>query len=183
MYDAICEGQRRELPWLLIDDSILGPKTAVSRRTWDSHDHILCKIGMTTKSHVSARLVEWENTCKHPVVNLTPERVQELQRTDTDTLSRLLSRLSISHKQKKPLNLSTYREGGFWVTATGSHSLPAVENAIHRHLWARLGQGLIYCHGCDPNGLKRHKEWFKVPIAQLPWLLHTVDAFCRGSTN
>lgn len=183
MYDSILEGGRRgrlELPWLLVDDSIVSPAAAAARQPWNSRSHILCKIGMTTNSSVSARLLQWENACKHPVVNLTPETVAPLLNRDT-TLARLLSKLTISRNTPShELIVPSYRDGGFFVAARGSLSLPMVENAIHRYLWARLGQGLVYCYGCDPNGLKRHKEWFRVPVSELPWLFRTVDSFCRG---
>ncbi|QLL30489.1 hypothetical protein HG536_0A03060 [Torulaspora globosa] len=190
MYDAILEGGRRELPWLLVDDSVLSPATAVARRPWSNHTHILCKIGMTTNRSVSARLQQWQHACKHPVVNLTPETVEPLlstQRNRETTLSRLLSKLTISRSKtptcRRELNVPSYKDGGFWVAARGSLSLPMVENAIHRHLWARLGQGLVYCYGCDSDGPKRHKEWFRLPISELPRLFRTVDSFCRGVSD
>lgn len=179
LYDSLAAGHRSKLPWLLIDDSVLSPTNTI-RRPWDSHSHILCKIGMTTKSKVSTRLLEWENSCKHPVLNLTPDRVATLcSRNSATGLSRLLSKLFLT--PSKPTittkNLQTYHNGGFWVP-TGE--LPAIEHAIHRHLWQRYGQGLIYCHGCDPSGKKRHREWFRVPVCDLPWLLTTLDRFCQG---
>lgn len=178
MYESLAANHRSKLPWLLIDDSVLSP-TTTARRPWDSRSHILCKVGMTTKSKVSTRLLEWENSCKHPVLNLTPDRVATLCSSRAGTgLSRLLAKLSLGARRAAPsaASLETYQDGGFRV---GSAQLAATEQAIHRHLWQRYGQGLIYCHGCDPTGKKRHREWFRVPVHDLPWLLSTLDRFCQ----
>lgn len=184
LYDSLIDGKSNPLEWLFIDDSVLTP-TSVKKRQWDSKTHILCKIGMTTKSSVTTRLLEWQNTCKHPVVNLTPDKVYSLcyKESAKSKLSQMFRKLSINaNKENNPesINLHTYRDGGFWVNGKGSQTLPVIENAIHKHLWRKLGQGLVYCHGCDPSGKRRHREWFKVAVKELPWLLQTVDSFCLG---
>lgn len=192
MYDSLVDGKLTNLNWLFIDESVVSPKTR-KKQKWFSDRHILCKIGFTTKASVSTRLLEWQNTCKHPVLNLTPDKVELLRkRPNSNRLSKMLQALSITEGRNKKetqsspvLNLRTYVNGGFYTDGKGPESLQMIENAIHKMLWRKYGQGLIYCYGCDPAGNKRHKEWFNVMISDLPWLLKTIDSFCLGqkSTN
>lgn len=182
MYDSLLARNVADLNWLYVDDSILHSNG--KRHHWSSNDSILCKIGMTTRSCVSTRLLEWQNSCKHPIVNLTPERVHSLcnQRKKSEKLTNMFSRLTLS--QSKDPNqsfmpqLRTYRNGGFFADGEGMQTLAAIENRIHKRLWQRYGQGLIYCYGCDPEGNTRHKEWFRVPKKELPTIFRYIDSLC-----
>lgn len=187
LYDSLLSGKLRELDWLYVDESILAPNK-VPRQRWVDNLQILCKIGMTTRSSAGARILEWQNTCKHPVLNLTPGRINALcnHQHPVSGLSKMFKKLSIKSKQPGEaqgphnLKLRTYQNGGFYVDGKGSRTLQEIENAIHKLLWRKYGQGLVYCYGCDPTGHKRHKEWFRVTIKELPWLIQTLDGFCAG---
>lgn len=180
MYHSLVTRTVADVDWLYLDDSILSSRGR--RRHWSSNDQILCKIGMTTRSSVTTRLLEWQNTCKHPVVNLTPERVHLLRDSNRDskTLSRLLGKLSLkgSKPQQSGSKLQTYQNGGFYADGKGPRTLPTIENVIHKQLWKRYGQGLIWCYGCDPEGHTKHREWFRIPIKELPLLLTYIDGIC-----
>ncbi|SCU89957.1 LADA_0F00804g1_1 [Lachancea dasiensis] len=147
---------------------------------------------MTRKPTVLARLLEWENSCKHPVTGLDPTKVQELCRSvriehrSSKSLVRLFQKLSISkHKSQAPMEhhlaqLSGFRDGGFYVA--NDRSLKDIENRIHQFLWKRYGKGLIYCYGCarSQGEPKRHNEWFLVPISQVPEIFRVVSGLCSG---
>lgn len=182
MYDSLLSRNVADLDWLYVDDSILIPDG--KRHHWSSNDLVLCKIGMTTRSSVSTRLLEWQNTCKHPVINLTPERVHLLCNFSKKRhkLVTMFSKLSLKeHEEQKTTSvcqLRTYRDGGFFADGKGRQTLAAIENDIHKWLWKRYGQGLIYCYGCDPKGHTRHKEWFRIPRKKLPSILQYIDLLC-----
>lgn len=186
MYNSLLCGKLEELDWLFVDDSILSPDK-LARRKWIDDCQILCKIGMTTKPSVSTRLLQWQNTCKHTVVNLTPDKVELLcnRRDSEKSFSKMFQKLSIKSTKKTKNSIAerllTYRDGGFYVDHRGKRPIEEIENAIHKLLWKKYGQGLIYCYGCDPSGKKRHKEWFRITIKELPWLLQTIDAICHGN--
>lgn len=182
--------KKSQLDWLYIDKSIISQKKENQKRQlWNDRENILCKIGMTTKPMVSTRLLEWQNTCKNPVINLTPDRIKQLiYAYDTKTkkinsISTLLSKLELKKekpqsRQESPLDLLTYKDGGFFIDGTSNLNLSEVENRIHRFLWEKYGKGFIYCYGCDPMGQKRHTEWFHLPIRDLSSVMRTIDAFC-----
>ncbi|CAI4053501.1 hypothetical protein SKDZ_16G2330 [Saccharomyces kudriavzevii ZP591] len=160
---------------------------------------------MTRRETVDLRLLEWQNTCKHPIINLTPEKVNKLYQlklksTNKNTRSNKVLSISLSNLQKKmeklfikdknhlpkpPFlehkvsKLYTYKDGGYFIDGKGSIRLPDIENAIHRFLWKKYGKGLVYCYGCDPSGKKRHTEWFNVPVLELPSVLGIIDSFCH----
>lgn len=172
------------MDWLYLDESMLN--TRGKRRHWSSNDQILCKIGMTTRSNVDTRLLEWQNTCKHPIINLTPERIHFLceSRRNSNSLTKLFDKLSLNKSKIQQSNskLQTYTNGGFYTVYKGPKTLAAIENSIHRQLWQRYGQGLIWCYGCDPEGHTRHKEWFRIPIGELPLLIKYIDRVCSGAS-
>ncbi|CCD23344.1 uncharacterized protein NDAI_0B03090 [Naumovozyma dairenensis CBS 421] len=181
-------------------------KTHREQKSWNSPDTILVKIGMTTKKNVALRLQEWEKTCQHPVINLSPERVRNLlsgreefmnnDKSDVKTLTKWMKKLSLHKKDSKKVKISaegpikrqpeilqTYKYGGFFHDGTGHTSLQEIENSIHRLLWKQYGKGLVYCYGCDPTGQRRHTEWFNIPIQKLPYVLHTIDSFCLSQNE
>lgn len=148
--------------------------------------HILLKIGMTSKGTVRSRLLQWTNACKKPVVNLTPDRINEL-------LSSLVARnptlhalddMNSSTKNLRgwPLqNLHNYQDGGFYnapVLDNSRFSLKEKEKQIHQHLWHSYGRGFFYCMECDPKGARRHSEWFQVPIIELPGIMQYINSIC-----
>ena len=182
MYHSLITRSIADIDWLYLDESLLS--TRGKRRHWSSNNQILCKIGMTTRSSVDTRLLEWQNTCKHPVINLTPERIHLLYESgrNSRTLTKILSKLSLNGSKVRPSNpkLQTYNNGGFYTNGKGPKTLAMIENTIHRQLWQRYGQGLIWCYGCDPEGHTRHKEWFRVPIKDLPLLARYIDRVCGG---
>lgn len=189
LYDSFFSKKVRKnnLNWLYVDNSIVSSNDRDQKRQlWKDRKHILCKVGMTTKPMVSTRLLEWQNTCRNPVVNLTPERVMQLQRTqqkeEKKSISSLLGKLSIRKKKEKPMeesfSLRTYKEGGFFVDSSRNLNLSDIEHKIHKYLWDQYGKGFIYCYGCDPMGQKKHTEWFEIPISELADIMKAVDYFC-----
>ncbi|CAR30679.1 uncharacterized protein KLTH0H15796g [Lachancea thermotolerans CBS 6340] len=194
MYDSITVQQQDQLKWLHMDYSILEKKETLPLSKWSATDQILCKVGMTRKPTVSARLLEWENTCKHPVTGLSPSSIQALaaaqqpSKPPEKSLVKLFRKLSINLKSKTPhavsnsqqLALKCFHNGGFYVR--DGNALEDMEARIHRLLWQRFGQGFIYCHGCrnEKDHPKRHKEWFMIPISQLPNVFKAIDAICVG---
>lgn len=180
------EARKNNLNWLYVDRSIVSTRDQDQKRQlWNDRDHILCKIGMTTKPMVSTRLLEWQNTCKNPVVNLTPDRVEHLVRTQQrgkkKDISSLLAKLSLKKERDRideALSLRTYKDGGFFVDPSSNLNLSDIENKIHKYLWDQYGKGFIYCYGCDPMGQKRHTEWFHLPITDLVNVMKTIDYFC-----
>lgn len=197
MYDAAITGQDRHLQWLHMDYSIIQSQKSIPLAKWSSRDHILCKIGMTTKLKVGLRLSEWENSCKHEVIGLDPATVSRLCRclevtpSKKPTLAKLFQTLTLKDIRKPkgqrkvpPVNLTlkTFVNGGFYVMPNSGLSLLDIESKIHRMLWKRYGQGLIYCQGCQnaKNEPKRHKEWFMMPINHLPYILKDINSICCG---
>ncbi|CUS20887.1 LAQU0S02e00628g1_1 [Lachancea quebecensis] len=194
MYDSITVQKLDQLKWLRMDYSIIQKKETMPLSKWSATDQILCKVGMTRKPTVSARLIEWENTCKHPVIGLSPSSLQALSAAQQRpafperSLVKLFRKLSITSKAKVPRvvpypqmpALRSFHNGGFYVR-DGS-GLEDMERRIHRLLWQRFGQGFVYCHGCknEKGYPKRHKEWFMIPISQLPNVFKAIDAICVG---
>lgn len=185
MYHSLVTRSVANIDWLYLDESMVS--TRGKKRHWSSNDQILCKIGMTARSNVNTRLLEWQNTCKHPVINLTPERVHLLCESsqNSKTLTKIFGKLSLNNHKNRPANLKlqTYDNGGFYTDGKGPQTLAGIENTIHRQLWKRYGQGLIWCYGCDPEGHTRHKEWFRVPIKELPLLIRYIDNVCSGKLD
>lgn len=175
------------------------------KKQWADNDFILCKIGMTRRKTVDSRLLEWQNTCKHPIINLTPEKVDKLYQLkmksktknerpkkglhiSLSNLQKKMEKLFIDDKYDSPKpnyakvessSLHTYKDGGYFIDGKGLMKLSDIESAIHRLLWKKYGKGLVYCYGCDPTGKKRHTEWFNVPVLELPSVLMIIDSFCR----
>ncbi|SMN18809.1 similar to Saccharomyces cerevisiae YPL034W Putative protein of unknown function [Maudiozyma saulgeensis] len=155
---------------------------------------------MTTKTNVQARLNEWETSCLHKVINLTPSNIDLLIRNTSHSsknipsLSKLMKRLSLSPRKKenlekhhevvqtycKDIKLYTYNNGGFYSDGKGSMTLQDIENAVHQLLWKKYGKGIIHCSGCKRTGTayKKHIEWFVIPIKDLPLILQIIDNFC-----
>ncbi|KAL3232632.1 hypothetical protein RNJ44_04548 [Nakaseomyces bracarensis] len=195
LYDSFFskEARKNNLNWLYVDKSIVSTKEKDQKRQlWNDRDHILCKIGMTTKPMVSTRLLEWQNTCKNPVINLVPERIEHLvgiqQNKKTNDISALLQKLNFRNSKNNSserLSLRTYKDGGFFVDPGNNLNLSDIENKIHKYLWDQYGKGFIYCYGCDPMGHKRHTEWFHLPITDLLDVMKTIDHFCYkyGTAN
>lgn len=196
LFESYISEKTVDLKWLFIDESIIRTN-GKKKRQWVDRDFILCKIGMTTRKTVDSRLLEWQTTCKHPVINLTPEKVDKLYHLKLKSESKNISSnrllpISLSSLQKKMEKLfikdkshshkpslpdpkvptlRTYKDGGFFISGKGSMKLPDIESAIHKFLWKKYGKGLVYCYGCDPTGKKRHTEWFNVPVLELPSVL------------
>lgn len=209
--------KNNKLNWLQVDNSIISNGNVTELSPYNRNEgYILCKIGMTTKNDVYLRLKEWESHCHHPVINLTPERVSFLLQQysanharsnkripETASLSKLFQKLSIKEKRDNKNhhdqiskisinNLSTYRNGGFYVSKNSKLSLVEIESFLHRFFWKKYGRGIIHCSGCSNTGnddknsynyantnTNRHLEWFNVPIKQLPDLLYTIDNFTQ----
>lgn len=195
MYESLVTKRVDHLKWLHMDYSILRNEKTLPLSKWSAPGQILCKVGMTRKPTVLARLLEWQNSCKHPIVAVEPSMVEELCKlklqsspTEDKTLSMLFRKLSLKGKKEihRPSaehqlkGLKCFRNGGFYVV-DGS-KLEDVEVNIHKLLWRRYGQGFIYCHGCknEKGQPTRHKEWFLVPVSQLPDVFKAIDALCVG---
>ncbi|SCV05074.1 LANO_0G17898g1_1 [Lachancea nothofagi CBS 11611] len=196
LFESIVRRNQKQLNWLHMDYSILRENKSLPLSQWTAQDHILLKVGMTRKRTVLARLLEWESSCKHPITGLDPAKVKELCRSQSagpakrdSSLARLFQKLSISRKAKpiattdvrNAMPFHGFRDGGFYVA--NGRSLEDIESGIHRYLWKRFGQGLIYCHGCknEQGEPKRHKEWFLVPIAQVPDVFKIISAICNDN--
>lgn len=199
MYDAYAATNVKRMDWLYLDESIVSEKKN-NLEQWHDDANILCKIGMTTNT-VSRRLSEWQNTCKHPVINLTPERINTLlsyrrqqqemaHKLSIKNLSNIFKKMSLSSKNKQATvtglssednrvpKYHTYRDGGFYNNDKGRYNLRTIENSIHRELWNQYGRALTYCYGCDETGYKRHLEWFRIPVRDLPDVLRKIDSMC-----
>lgn len=182
MYNSFIEKNPSKRDFIRIDNSIISPSDNKNVK-WDDDTLILCKIGMTTKSEVNARLLEWRKTCKHPITNLTPDKVHSLMKKKK-SLTRMFQKLSL--KSKKDIDddsspqFYSYNKGGFYSNGKGPRTLLEIENTIHKLLWNTYGQGLVYCYGCDPkNGEKRHREWFCVPKNDLLKIMKYIDNLCK----
>lgn len=196
LYEGICKGSVKDLQWLKIDNSVLTHKKSDRNLDWTNKSQILCKIGMTTKSNVQLRLNEWENSCSHKIINLTPSNIDLLitstsieHSKDINRLSKLMHKLSIrpsKHNKSiqkgnhQKLKLYSYNNGGFHMHGDGPMSLQDIENSLHQLLWKKYGKGIIHCSGCQKRGAsyKKHIEWFVIPILDLPNILETIDNFC-----
>jgi len=207
LYDGIYGNDPQVLKWLKIDNSVLKPGNDNRSVGWNDMTQILCKIGMTTKSNVQSRLNEWETSCLHKVINLSPSSIDTLihnsagvSSKDTHSLSKLMKRLSLSPRKKesleklhhrevqtycKDIKLYTYKNGGFYTDGKGSMTLQDIENAIHQLLWKKYGKGIIHCSGCKRTGdaYKKHIEWFVLPIRDLPLILQFIDNFCLSQNR
>lgn len=200
LYDGICNNRTKDLKWLKIDNSVLSADSTKQEK-WRDMSNILCKIGMTTKRDVQSRLNEWESSCLHKVINLTPyntdlliESSAKLNRHNSHhSLSKLMGSLSLSPKKHtqqkipscKDLKLYTYQNGGFYSDGKGSMTLQGIENSIHQLLWKKYGKGIIHCSGCKKTGTayKKHIEWFVIPIKDLPLVLQLIDNFCLSQNR
>lgn len=200
LYDGICNNRTKDLKWLKIDNSVLSPDNT-KKKIWQDMSNILCKIGMTTKRDVQSRLNEWESSCLHKVINLTPQNTDILIESSTNlhksgsnhNLSKLMGKLSLSPKKQsqsripscKDLKLYTYQNGGFYFDGKGSMTLQDIENSIHQLLWKKYGKGVIHCSGCKKTGTayKKHIEWFVIPIKDLPLVLQLIDNFCLSQNR
>lgn len=194
----------KNLKWLQVDNSIIlngnnnnnnnkntSAKKLIKYDNKDNKGYILCKIGMTTRQHVQSRLNEWENHCHHQVVNLTPQNISSLIQNSnkSSSLLQLFQNLSIKNKSKHNNAMSmnqllTYKNGGFFVPIKTRISLSQIESHLHRLFWNKYGKGIIRCSACSEAGKdsKRHLEWFNVPIAELPNIVHTIDAFIHAQS-
>ncbi|CCF58886.1 hypothetical protein KAFR_0F02900 [Kazachstania africana CBS 2517] len=199
MFDSLIAGSHKKLNWIMVDNSIIDPKN-VRKDKWEIDGHILCKVGMTTKKDVKLRLSEWKKQCTFDVINLTPANIDLLldaQNTKsssgkTDSLSTLMSKLSLNKKKNKATNkfltrkawhLYTYRSGGFYTDGRGELKLPSIENGIHELFRKKYGKCYIYCAGCGENRRTRHCEWFKMPINDLPTIMKSIDDFCLSQSK
>ncbi|CEP61305.1 uncharacterized protein LALA0_S02e11430g [Lachancea lanzarotensis] len=176
-----------------MDYSIVRKNESLALSKWTARDQILLKVGMTRKTTVLARLLEWENSCKHPVTGIDLAKVNQLyqassqRKSTSSSLVRLFQKLSLSSDKKAgkradgTVSIPGFRDGGFYVA--NGRSLELIETQIHQLLWNRYGQGLIHCYGCK-NHLdqpKRHREWFMVPLDQVPEIFRAIGAICSGS--
>lgn len=198
LYESYAQSSKTKLDWLKLDYSIIQKQNHGSKQSlkeWSSKDHILCKIGMTTKPCVSIRLAEWRGSCKHEIIGLTPKLIEKLYNStnrdnEISRLTKFFNKLSISKKKpgrsqlpQVPLELKNFYDGGFYYRPSGKISLSDLEAMTHRILWKRYGQGLLYCYGCSAEkhgNPVRHKEWFMVPVTDLPHVMETIDALCSG---
>lgn len=111
LFESYISEKTVDLKWLFIDESIIRTN-GKKKRQWVDRDFILCKIGMTTRKTVDSRLLEWQTTCKHPVINLTPEKVDKLYHLKLKSESKNISSnrllpISLSSLQKKWRNFSS----------------------------------------------------------------------------
>ncbi|AAS52186.2 ADR266Wp [Eremothecium gossypii ATCC 10895] len=187
LYDALMgKGGAASLDWLKADRSVLEKKPVALQR-WQLDGDILVKIGMTNNP-VAARLVQWRQRCTHPLVALTPARVRELQRVHARRKRGVLERL-----QERMRDLSLHRPHGADAQEppllTFAHdgfrcrgdALAAVEQSIHQALWRRYERAYVLCSGCTRSAAPtRHREWFKVPVRDLGYVLYTIDDLCLG---
>ncbi|SCU78578.1 LAFA_0A07294g1_1 [Lachancea sp. 'fantastica'] len=168
-----------------MDYSIVRKNESLALSKWTAQDQILLKVGMTRKTNVLARLLEWENSCKHPVTGIDLSKVNQLYRAShkrsSSSLVRLFQKMSLSDRSRGTVKIRGFRDGGFYVA--NGRSLELIETQIHQLLWNRYGQGLIYCYGCNNhlNQPKRHREWFMVPLDHVPDIFRAIGAICNGS--
>ncbi|EDO18472.1 hypothetical protein Kpol_1032p66 [Vanderwaltozyma polyspora DSM 70294] len=100
MYEVMLESENHndsKLQWLFIDESKISKGKELEN--WSNNRNILCKIGMTTNK-VPIRLNAWERSCKHEVINLTPENIQTLLAKQT--------KLMLQAKPKPTVKNSTW---------------------------------------------------------------------------
>lgn len=205
LFDSLSPNHKRmklhrrdsDLNWLQIDNSVItnGKTTKLIQYNKSGQKNILCKIGMTTRKDVQLRLNEWENHCHHSIINLTPQNISSLltqssSSSKNHSLSKLFSKLSIKKHHPTPLSLSTYRNGGFYVNTNYTKlTLPQIEAFLHQLFWNKYGKGIIKCSGCAESAsnsnqaIKKHLEWFNVPIDELPSILQTIDSFILSATS
>ncbi|CCE64038.1 hypothetical protein TPHA_0G02020 [Tetrapisispora phaffii CBS 4417] len=77
-YNSYVNKDLNDIDWLYVDESVINNGKTSKLSNWEDNSKILCKIGMTTTS-VEKRLSEWRNVCKHDILNLSPERIGNLQ--------------------------------------------------------------------------------------------------------
>ncbi|CAH2352511.1 hypothetical protein CLIB1423_07S01178 [[Candida] railenensis] len=130
--------------------------------------YTLVKVGMTTRTSVLSRLVQWEQKCCHSLTCLQPN----VQYFKMDIIERL--------KRLKIREYVTYRDNGFFCSQVAKS-----ESEIHRILRERYGKGDVYCSGCavtskDPtSAFKIHVEWFIVPKKDVPYIFEVIDRVCQ----
>lgn len=157
--------------WLCIKNS---PGCSTSDRDkWLPHNskkskYTLIKVGMTTRTSVLLRLVQWEQKCCHSLTCLQPN----VQYFKTDLIDRL--------KRLKIKEYKTYRDNGFFCNQVAKS-----EVEIHRILRDKYGKGDVQCTGCVwrsnvPNAkYSIHVEWFIVPKKEVPYVFDVIDSVCQ----
>lgn len=165
----------------------------------DRSPYILVKIGMTTQLP-NIRIKQWEQKCKHELVNLGP-RNQYLVKVREHWWERF-KRLTIRDDKESGGNANTvgddtspytfqrFKNDGFHC----KKNLKQVELKVHSTLREKYGKGDVYCSGCVPddeltvnknlkraplqNNYKVHIEWFLIPKADLQSVYKTIDELC-----
>ncbi|KAH3901197.1 uncharacterized protein SCODWIG_00954 [Saccharomycodes ludwigii] len=139
---------------------------------WNT-DKILIKIGITRQLTVEKRINQWRDSCKHDLINLTPNNIMGLVSSESSDayhcqLTSRFNNLSIGNNngESQRLTLSNYKitSNGF-IVHQSLVPLEVLESKIHNILWDKYGKGVIYCYGC--NDERTHREWFLLPITEL----------------
>ncbi|QEU59115.1 hypothetical protein KDRO_B03810 [Kluyveromyces lactis] len=199
---------RKEITWLVTDNSKMEPSKnralILHNNRFDpwqhNKDEILIKIGMTRRSDVSKRIDEWQKQCKRDIILITPEIVRQWIVSSTtkpksiNSMSNFIQKLrrlalnnhsnTVKHTTVASTTTVTdtdrsrnntdrcFTENGFRCKDSGH-----VEREIHEWLWKEYGKGNIICGACQ----KTHREWVKVPIGRMEYIVNTVDRICSDS--
>lgn len=153
-----------------------------------SSPYILIKIGMTTQLP-NIRIKQWENKCKHELVNLGPQN-EHLIKPYLHWWQKFLC-LRIDDDDTE-LRLSRFKKDGFYC----EENVSVVENIIHQQLRKKYGKGDVYCSGCIPDdaliknkdkekvplqsNYNVHVEWFLIPKQDIREVYRLIDQTCRS---
>ncbi|KAG5418810.1 hypothetical protein I9W82_003528 [Candida metapsilosis] len=154
-----------------------------------SSPYILIKVGMTTQLP-NVRIKQWENKCKHELVNLGPHN-EHLVKHRLHWWQKFLC-LSIDDDDDTGMRLSRFKKDGFYC----EENVSVVESMIHKQLRKKYGKGDVYCSGCVPddeliknkhkekvplqNNYNVHVEWFLIPKEDLRDVYRLIDQTCRS---
>ncbi|KAI5952042.1 hypothetical protein CANMA_005121 [Candida margitis] len=154
-----------------------------------SSPYILVKIGMTTQLP-NVRIKQWENKCKHELVNLGPQN-EHLIKSRLHWWQKFLC-LSIDDDGDTEMRLSRFKKDGFYC----EENVNTVESMIHQQMRKKYGKGDVYCSGCISdealtrnknkekvplqNNYNVHVEWFLIPKQDLRDVYRLIDQTCRS---
>lgn len=153
--------------------------------------YILVKIGMTTQSP-NVRIKQWENKCKHKLVNLGPQN-KHLVEPHLHWWQKFLCVSKYDDDDDKWMKLTQFKKDGFYC----KENVGVVETTIHQLLRKKYGRGDVYCSGCIAdealiknkekdkvplqNNYNVHVEWFLIPKEDLQYVYMKIDHICRDA--
>ncbi|KAI5953080.1 hypothetical protein KGF57_004072 [Candida theae] len=155
-----------------------------------SSPFILIKVGMTTQLP-NVRIKQWENQCKHELVNIGPQN-EHLIKTRLHWWQKFFC-LSINDDgDDSKVRVSRFKKDGFYC----EENVRVVESMIHQQLKKKYGKGDVYCSGCVAedaltknknkvkvplqNNYNVHVEWFLIPKQDLRDVYRIIDQTCRS---